>query len=220
MRILTIILLAFVSLPVHGQIADYKSYLNNKGEINPVYINNAVRDLYNQKLDASTASGTYLSKSSASATYANYNTTEDLYLRKSSASTTYANYGTTEELYLRKSSATATYATKTFMGSFTPKSNDTKYEALTDGVVAVYIYGDTSAGSARATLLIGATGDVDSGKYATCADMIRNDKGTYPDVIELGGFTCPVNAGQFWKVVTAITGTGNTVTTRWISFGD
>ena len=75
MKILSIILL--LSVPCFGQ-SDYKNYLDNTGKINSVYVDNAIRDLYNNKIDkiqtelitGASVQATYLGKSSATATYA------------------------------------------------------------------------------------------------------------------------------------------------------
>ncbi len=42
----TFIILILLSMPCLA-IDDYKSFINDKGQIDPVYLNNAIRDLYN-----------------------------------------------------------------------------------------------------------------------------------------------------------------------------
>ncbi len=48
MRIFLMIIL--LSIPCLA-LDDYKSFINNKGEIDPVYLDNAIRDLYSEKLN-------------------------------------------------------------------------------------------------------------------------------------------------------------------------
>jgi hypothetical protein len=68
MKLFKVIAILSLSIPCIAQ-TDYKTYIDDKGNIEPVYIDNAIRDLYQNKLDNTTASSTYITKSSTTETY-------------------------------------------------------------------------------------------------------------------------------------------------------
>ena len=99
------------------------------------------------------------------------------------------------------------------LGTWASKSQDTVYEAATDGFVTAYC--QTNGAASRVIL----TGYTDSSNPPTTirAKDAANDQGTDPN--ENASIMFPVKKGDYWKVTETETWNGGTTYIYWIPLG-